>query len=249
MYGIASYGSRDYDAVTSPFNGILWSYGGELWNPTTFKAEGYINSDASVAACNYYAGLFKYGPPGMSGFFSDEVNNAVQQGMVAMAINWFYYFHAHADPKIDPKYYDKLAYADLPGATGPDGKFRVFQSIGGQGISISKYSSHPDEAWKFLEWFMTKPIQEEWLKVGAQPGRTDILTSPEYTKVNDFNQFFPTAMGTVKDYWHLAEYPQLLNVEQNYMSLAVSGEMDCKTAMDNIAKEQQPILDKAKTGQ
>ena len=50
MYGIATYGSRDYDAVTSPFNGVLWSYGGDLWNPTTYKADGYMNSDASVGA-------------------------------------------------------------------------------------------------------------------------------------------------------------------------------------------------------
>jgi multiple sugar transport system substrate-binding protein len=249
MYGIATYGSRDYDAVTSPFDGVLWSYGGELWNPQTFQAGGYINSDASVAACKYYVDLFKYGPPGMSGWFYDEVNNAVSQGIVAMAINWFYFFHTHADPKSDPKFYDKLAYAVLPGATGPDGKFRQFESIGGQGLSISKYSKNQDEAWKFIQWFMTKPIQEKWVAVGAQTGRTDILTSDAYTKVNAFNQFFPTAMSHAKDYWHLAEYPQLLDIEQKYMSLAVSGETDCKTALDNTAKEQQPILDASKAGQ
>jgi multiple sugar transport system substrate-binding protein len=249
MYGIATYGSRDYDAVTSPFNGVLWSYGGELWNPQTFQAGGYINSDASVAGCKYYVDLFKYGPPGMSGWFYDEVNNAVSQGIVAMAINWFYFFHTHTDAKSNPKFYDKVAFANLPGETGPDGKFRQFESIGGQGLSISKYSKNQEEAWKFIQWFMTKPIQEKWVAVGAQTGRTDILTSDAYTKVNSFNQFFPTAMSHAKDYWHLAEYPQLLDVEQKYMSLAVSGETDCKSALDNTAKEQQPILDASKAGQ
>jgi len=249
LYGIATYGSRDYDAVTSPFDGVLWSYGGELWNSQTFQADGYINSEASVAACNYYVDLFKYGPPGMSGWFYDEVNNAVHQGLVAMGINWYYFFHTHADPKSNPDYYDKVAFANLPGATGPDGKFRQFESVGGQGLGISKYSKNVDEAWKFVEWFMTRPIQEKWLAVGAQTGRTDILTSPDYVQANTFNQFFPVAMSRAKDYWHLAEYPQLLDIYQKNMSLAVSGEMDCKTALDNTAKEQQPILDASKASQ
>ena len=46
LYGIATYGSKDYDAVTSPFDGVLWSFGGELWDPATYKAEGVINSEA-----------------------------------------------------------------------------------------------------------------------------------------------------------------------------------------------------------
>jgi len=53
-------------------------------------------------------------------------------------------------------------------------------------------------------------------------------------------------MSRAKDYWHLAEYPQLLDIYQKNMSLAVSGETDCKTALDNTAKEQQPILDESK---
>jgi hypothetical protein len=87
------------------------------------------------------------------------------------------------------------------------------------------------------------------LAVGAQTGRIDLLKSDAYTKVNTFNQFFPTAMGHAKDYWHLAEYPQLLDIFQVNMSLAVSGEKDCKTALDETARDQQPLLDEAKAAQ
>jgi multiple sugar transport system substrate-binding protein len=246
LYGIATYGSRDYDAVTSPFDGVLWSFGGDLWDSKTFKAEGQINSPAANAACQYYVDLFKYGPPGMSGWFYDEVNNAFHNGLTAMSINWYYFFHSDVDPKSNPKYADKVAFTVLPGETGPDGKFRQFQSVGGQGMSISKYSNNKDEAFKFLEWFMNKENQWKWVKVGAQTGRKDVLNDPAYTTATIFNDSFPKAMSTVKDYWHLTEYPQLLDVEQKYMNLAVSGSMDCKTALDNTAKEQQPILDKAK---
>lgn len=246
LYGIATYGSRDYDAVTSPFDGVLWSFGGELWDPAKFTAEGVINSAAAISACEYYVDLFKYGPPGMSGWFYDEVNNAFHNGLTAMSINWYYFFHSDTDKESNPNYFDKVGFVVLPGETGADGTFRQFQSVGGQGLGISKYSKNQEEAWKFLEWFMSKEIQWKWVNVGAQTGRADILNSPDYTTATKFNDTFPTAMSTVKDYWHLTEYPQLLDVYQKNMNLAVSGSMDCKTALDNTAKEQEPIFAKAK---
>jgi multiple sugar transport system substrate-binding protein len=246
LYGIATYGSKDYDAVTSPFDGVLWSFGGELWDPATFKAEGVINSEAAIKACDYYKGLFEFSPPGASAWFYDEVNNAVHTGLVAMGINWYYFFRAHTDPKVNEKYYDKMGFALLPGEKGADGKFRQFQSVGGQGVSISKYSKNPEEAWKFMEWFMSKENQTKWVKAGAQTGRMDVMNDPSYSTSQPFNATFPTAMTTVKDYWHLIEYPQLLDIYQKYMNLAVSGSMTCKDALDKTATEQQPILDKAK---
>jgi len=245
MYGLASYGSRDYDAVTSPFDGILWSFGGELWDPSTKKAEGVINSDTAVKALTYYRDLFKYMPPGASGWFYDEVNNAVHTGIVAMAINWYYFFQAHADPKINP-FADKLGYATLPGQKAADGKIVRGISVGGQGLSISKYSRNVEEAWKFLEWFMQQDQQWKWVEAGAQTGRVDILKDAKYSTTKPWNATFPNSMSFVKDYWHLVEYPQLLDIYQKYVSLAVSNEMDPKTALDNVAKEQQPILDKIK---
>ncbi|HWP93693.1 MAG TPA: sugar ABC transporter substrate-binding protein [Thermodesulfobacteriota bacterium] len=242
LYGIAMYGSSDYDAVTSAFNNVLWSFGGELWNPETRRAVGVINSPASVAALEYYKGLFNYSPPGASEWYYDEVNEAVSKGMVAMAINWYYFFSAYSDPKIN-KFAEKIGFAPLPGEKGSDGKFRQYNSVGGQGISISKYSRNVDEAWKFLEWFMSDENQWKWVRGGGQTGRVDILNSPEYAKATPYNSIFPISMSRVKDYWHLVEYPQLLDIYQKYIHLAVTGSMSSKEALDKIAIEHQAILD------
>ncbi len=114
FYGIAVFGSRDYDAVTSAFNNVLWSFGRELWNPKTSKAEGVINSPASVEALKFYKKLFDYSPPGSTKWFYDEVNNAVENGVVAMGINWFYFFSTYSDPNKN-KIASKMGYAPLPG--------------------------------------------------------------------------------------------------------------------------------------
>ena len=243
MYGLASYGSRDYDAVTSPLDGVIWSFGGELWDSETKMAEGVINSDVNVEALEFYADLFQFMPPGASSWFYDEVNNAVHTGIVAMAINWYYFFFVHADPEINP-YADVMGYDILPGQVGPDGEFRTFSSVGGQGLSISAYSKNIEEAWKFLEWFMTPEIQWKWTEIGAQTGRMDVLTDPRYTETKPWNTTFPESMKHVKDYWHLVEYPELLDIWQNYASLVVSGEMSAKEALDKTAADQQVVFDK-----
>ncbi len=245
LYGLASYGSRDYDAVTSPLDGVLWSFGGELWDPATKQALGVINSDTNVKALEFYADLFKFMPPGAAGWFYDEVNNAVHTGIAAMAINWYYFFFVHADPKINP-YADKMGYAVLPGMDDGTGKITRFSSVGGQGLSISAYSKNVEEAWKLLEWFMTKDIQWKWTEIGAQTGRMDILSDPKYKTTKPWNETFPDAMLTVKDYWHLVEYPELLDIFQKYASLVVSGEMGAKEALDAVAAEHQEILDTLK---
>lgn len=243
LYGIALYGSRDYDAVTTAFNNVLWSFGGELWDPKTRKVEGFINSPASLAALEYFKELFKYAPPGATDWYYDEVNNAINNGRVAMGINWYYFFSTNSNPKTS-KYADKMGFTPLPGGKGPDGKFRQYNSLGGQGISISKHSKNADQAWKFLEWFMSNGNQWKWVQGGGQTGRVDILSSPNYASATPYNSIFPISMSRVKDYWHLAEYTQLLDIYQKHVNLAVTGAMSPKEALDKIAKEQQTVLDK-----
>ncbi len=243
LYGLASYGSRDYDAVTSPLDGVIWSFGGELWDPATKQAMGVINSETNVKALEFYADLFQFMPPGAAGWFYDEVNNAVHTGIAAMAINWYYFFFVHADPAINP-YAEKMGYAVLPGMDDGTGNIRRFSSVGGQGLSISSYSKNIEEAWKLLEWFMTTDVQWKWTEIGAQTGRMDVLSDPKYKTTKPWNETFPDAMLTVKDYWHLIEYPELLDIFQKYSSLVVSGEMGAQEALDAVAAEHQEILDK-----
>jgi multiple sugar transport system substrate-binding protein len=245
LYGIALYGSQDYDGVTSAFNNVLWSFGGDLWNPETRKANGVINSPVSLAALQFYKNLFNYSPPGATRWYYNEVNEAIHQGRAAMGINWFYFFSAHADPKIS-RFADRLGFALLPGQKDADGKFRQYNSVGGQGISISKYSRHVEEAWRFLEWFMSRDIQWRWVRGGGQTGRIDILSHPEYTRATLYNGLFPMAMSRVKDYWHLVQYPQLLAIYQRHVHSAVTGAVSPREALDQVAQEHQAILNEVK---
>lgn len=245
LYGISLFGSSDYDAVTSAFNNVLWSFGGELWDSAEHRAQGVINSENAVTALKFFKDLFNYAPQGATSWYYNEVNDSIKNGRAAMGINWYYFFNTYIDPD-QSKVADKIGFAPLPGEKDAAGKFNQYNSVGGQGISISKFSDNQDEAWKFLEWLMNNQRQWQWVEGGGQTGRSDILTSSKYKEATPYNAVFPISMGRVKDYWHLVEYPRLLSVYQDYVHKSIAGEIEPKAALDLTAEKQQKILDQTR---
>jgi multiple sugar transport system substrate-binding protein len=241
LWGIALYGSEDYDACTTPFNCILWSYGGELWDPRTGRVNGLLNSAGAVNALTVYRKLFDYAPPGARNWYAPEVNQAVEDGRVAMAMNWYYFFGAYLDPA-KSKVSSHVGFAPLPGAIGVDGKYRRYVGVGGQGVSISTYSTHRDEAWKFLEWFMSEERQWKWVAGGGKTGRVSILKDPKFLEATPYNDSFLRSMHMTKDYWHLPEYHELLAVYQKYVHTVVVGRMSPTAALDRCAHDHEAIL-------
>jgi len=240
LYGIALYGSEDYDAATSAFNNIFWSFGAELWDPKKGKADGHINSPQAKNALEYYKKLFTYAPPGFQDAYVPEVNQAIKEGRVALGIQWFYYFTELSAGVLTTPY--KLSVAPLPGQKSVDGKFRRFVMVGGQGVSISRYSKHKEEAWKFLEWFLSREQQWKWVEGGGMTGLAVILKDPKFLKAAPPNASFPLSMSFTKDYWHLPVYPQLLQIYQKYVHQAVAGKLSPEKALDLCAQEHEEIL-------
>jgi multiple sugar transport system substrate-binding protein len=240
LHGIALYGSADYDACTSVFNNVLWSFGAELWNPDTCRAAGSIDSAAAERALSFYEQLFDFAPPGFRDAYVPEVNGAIVEGRVALGIQWYYYFAELAARSRGTK--RELGFAALPGQKGADGKLRRAVMVGGQGVSINRYSEHAQEAWKFLEWFMARPQQAKWVAGGGRTGLVAILQEPSFRSAAPGNDSFALSMSLTRDYWHLPAYPQLLRIYQDYVHRAVSGELPPDEALRRCAREQDAIL-------
>ena len=240
LYGISLYGSQDYDACTSVFNNILWSFGAELWDRETAKAQGYINSPSAARALEFYKSLFAYAPEGFVNAYVPEVNKALQEGRVALGFQWYYYFDELAARTAGTMH--TLSFDALPGQKGQDGAFRRFVMVGGQGVSISRYSRNKDEAWKFLEWFMSPEQQWKWVQGGGKSGLKAILKRPQVPRAGPANKSFSLSMSLTRDYWHLPAYPQLLQIYQRYVHQAIAGELPPQKALDLCAQEHEKIL-------
>jgi multiple sugar transport system substrate-binding protein len=236
--GYASHWINDGDLVQTAWNHILWSFGGELWDAATYQVEGVLNNDVGVQAVEFGQQLVEAGPVGVSGFGFDETVGTICNGSTAMIEIWYGFGGAFTDPATCGTA-DGLGFAVVPG------EVEHFISLGGQGMSVSSYSPNQEAALAFIAWLQSDEVQTRWVEGGGFPGRNSILQSDAFLNAAPYNPTFAEAFGFVKDFWNIPEYNQLLSVQGEYLNLAVSGQMDAREALDEIAAEQQEILDDA----
>jgi len=238
LYGLATKFSREGDCVSTDWNQILWSFGGELWNPATKEVRGYVNSPTAVKALEFYKSLYKYAPPGSATYGFDQVNQAVQNGLVAMAINWYAFMPSYLDPQRS-KVHDKLGFAMVPGDK------QHYISLGGQGIGVCSYSKHKQEALQFIDWLQSDETQWKWVDGGGYTGKKSILNTERFAKAKPYNPALRDSLPLLKDFWNVPEYAEMLTVMQEQLNAAVAGQVPPKQALDTIAEKQHQILEKA----
>ena len=129
---------------------------------------------------------------------------------------------------------------------GKDGK-RV-ASLGGQGLSISSRIApeRKELAKKFIAWFLQRKVQEKWItKPAGFTANTEILKSPAFRAQTPYNAPFADSIDTMRDFWNVPVYNELLNVTQKYIGQAIDGELPTKEALDKLAAEKERILKEA----
>lgn len=236
--GYTSHWINDGDLVQTAWNHILWSFGGELWDAETYTVEGILNDEIGLQAMTFSQELFQTGPEGAAAFHFDQVVNAVCSGSTAMVEIWYGFGGAFTNAETCPEA-DNLGFAVVPG------EVEHFISLGGQGMSVSAFSQNKEAAMAFLQWLQSDETQIKWVQGGGFPGRNSILASEEFLSAAPYNPTFAEAFAFVKDFWNIPEYAPMLSVQGEYLNLAISGQMDAQEALDEIAAEQQEILDEA----
>ena len=112
-------------------------------------------------------------------------------------------------------------------------------------MHVSSYSpkANQAEALNFMKWFERPDIQKKWAAAGGVPARTDALQSPEFLNAGPFNQVYADSVPRMRDMWNVPEYARLVDIENTNVNAALNGTKKPKDALDDIAKEQQSVLD------
>ena len=240
LYGIATYFSKEYDGITMGFQQVMWSFGGSYGDTETYKVKGHINSDDSLKALEYYKELIEFSPPDAPNYYWQETLDAYKAGKVAMAMDYFAFLPGAVDPAQNPAYHDKSGFFIAP--KGPKGHYI---SIGGQGMSISSYSKRQQVAKDYMKWFIQKPVQEKWAKLGGFTPHKEVLQSDAFLNATPFNKAFAASFPYLRDFWAIPEYAELLAVCQTNWNAVVVGSKSAKEALDTIANKHEEIFEEA----
>jgi len=245
FYGIAIYGDNGYDSLAMFAEQVIWSFGGELGDYSTYKVDGLLNSAGAIAGIKYYSELFKYVPPGFGDAFYVKCNDTFTAGIVPMSCNYLAFFPALANEATNP-YAADTDYFACPPQKGPDGKTRQYAALGGQGASVVTYSKKQDLAFKWLEWFIKEDTQMEWAKLGGYTCHAKVLASNEFLNATPYNPTFKVTMEIFKDWWACPEYDVLLRTfSETIAGYVVGGKGTADEALNKCTQQWESIFKEA----
>ena len=239
-YGIAIYTDNSYDALVMGYENVLFGYGGELGDYKTYQVKGIINGKTAVDALNFYKELYQFTPPGWGKVFFMENNQAITEGLAAMSMNYFAFFPALTNPATNKHAKVTGYFANPKGPTGAR-----FAALGGQGVSIIKYSKKQTEATKFLEWFIRDDVQEKWAELGGYTCNAKVLKSDKFRKATPYNEAFYQTMFMVKDFWAVPEYAELLDsMNKRLHPFVVGNKGTAQEALNGVANDWETAFKK-----
>ena len=236
-YGAAINTERGSEGITMGVTAAMYAWGMEYENPNKpYDMEGFFNSPQAVEAVEFYRKLYEdCAPPGHSDAYMVANLDAYKSGQVAFQMNW---------------------YAFWPGVSKEDSDGRVSgffanpkqnvaaATLGGQGISVVKYSDKQDLALEYIKWFARPDIQQKWWDLGGYSCHNDVLNSPSFPTSTVYAQGFLDSMGIVKDFWQEPTFVELmLPMQEAIHDYVVNGKGTAKGALDKIIEEWVEVFE------
>jgi multiple sugar transport system substrate-binding protein len=237
VYGAALYTERGSEGITMGVANTLYAYGFEYANPKkAYDMAGYVNSPGAVKGLQVYKDLYDCcTPPGHSNAYMTEDLDAYKSGQVAMQMNFIAFFPGISkDPQVGG---EKTGFFAIPKGD------KQYAQLGGQGISVVKYSDKKEMALEYLKWFAQPTVQKKWWDGGGFTCHTAILNAPGFDTSTPYAQVFLDSMKIVKDFWAEPSYAQLLLAMQKRVhDYVVAGKGEPKAALDGLVKDWTEVF-------
>jgi multiple sugar transport system substrate-binding protein len=237
VYGAALYTERGSEGITMGVTNTLYAYGFEYANPAkAYDMKGYVNSAGAVKGLKFYKELYDCCvPPGHSNAYMTEDLDAYKSGQVAMQMNFIAFFPGISkDPQVGG---EKTGFFPIPKGD------KQYAQLGGQGISVVKYSDKQAMALEYMKWFAQPAVQKKWWDAGGFTCLKQILETPGFENSTSYAKVFLDSMKIVKDFWAEPSYAQLLLAMQNRVhDYVVAGKGTPNAALDALVKDWTEVF-------
>lgn len=141
----------DYTTLVSGFGGSFYQNGKlDFSTPASLKAVTLMKTSLDQGLSN----------PASREYLEEDVRKAFSNGDAAFALNWTYMYNMANDLK-QSKVAGDVGIVPAPGDT-PDKPGAV---NGSMGLGIAKASQHPEEAWQYIHYLTSQPVQDKYAKL------------------------------------------------------------------------------------
>lgn len=213
----------------------IWSAGGDITDPAITKADGFINSAATVSAVTLLYDLYKSGgiPPILVQGGKDSYESGVATGSYASMLNgpWAYPIVAADHPD-----------ATLTATAVPSGSAGSISVVGGEDIVITKASAHQEAAAAFVSFMLSEQAQRAMAEVGQMP----VLSSlgSEMTSIQAYYAAFVSQLATARPRPPTPGWNEIDLAIKTRLQAAFVGDGNIEQAMNDLAPQIDAILAK-----
>lgn len=162
----------------------------------------------------------------------EEVRRAFQRGNALFERNWLYAWSLHQQSGSNVR--GNVGMAPLPHAPGHG----TAAALGGWHLGISQYSDAKDQAWKLLEYLLSKEVQKKLLTdLSWYSCRKDVYADPEVLqKVGNVEQLQRIVSHAVNRP-DLAYYDHISRIIQRYVNDSLAGKIDPRRALGTMQQK------------
>jgi multiple sugar transport system substrate-binding protein len=228
---------KQYEGLSAMFVEVLEGFGGFWVNPET--QEVGLERPETLQAIEFLRSTIKEGvsPAGVTTYQEDETLNLFKSGQAAFIRSWPYLWPIANEESSPIK--GKIGIKPMVRAPGKNSG----ACLGGWGLGIAKSSQHPAEAWKAIQFFTSKEAQKQFIfQAGYVPSRRELFTDPDVVaKYSHYPQLLEVGDSAVLRP-PLAQYAQVSDILQRYLSAALTNQMTPEKAMKAAAAETRRLL-------
>jgi len=214
---------------------------------------GAANGPAAKYSLNkYMSWLRKYAPPGALGMDFYTYLPVLAKGHVAQQIFWYTAFvptMVAPGPTVNADGTPKWRMAPSPhGPYWEEGMKLGYQDCGSWTLMKSTPLDRRKAAWLFAQFCVAKTTSLKKTHVGLTPIRDSDINHESFTerapKLGGLVEFYrsPARVAWTPTGTNVPDYPKLAQLWWQNVGEAVSGEVTVSTAMNNLAREQDRVL-------
>lgn len=209
----------------------LWSAGGEVASED--MTTGTLNSAEAIEAMAHYTGLLTehhVAPEGSVNNGAAEVRTLFNNKNVAMYVDG-----QAAVQNIQKDAPDiEVGVALWPGKNGT-----INAGLGGYYVATPKNAANPDDAWVFIEYFLSKEVQEYF--PNAFPANLQARDTDRFS--DEISQTFAEQLKHTKNFQPLADTPGAQQIILDAVQSVLSGMSTPEQAMEEAIEAMNQILE------
>jgi multiple sugar transport system substrate-binding protein len=137
---------------------LVWRDFIDNWGGSLFDAEGRPTADSpeNIAAVQFWADLWQYGPPGQAEYSILDIPNVMGTGIAAQTLAFSDFVLGVDQPGQSP-FHGKFTYRGVPRNADQAGPGRAF--TGPSLMAISKHSENAEATYLYLQWLVDQKTQ------------------------------------------------------------------------------------------